>query len=188
MALKNRFTSKKLLASIVILLVLVVAGFYYHASRPNKGSGVIPTKDTAANVTAHTKQDTSTTTADSSTATPAESAKNSPGVTQGSTSLKAPDGTFVSNHRVSLSGSPQQKSEQSVCNTTPGATCYIKLTKDSITKTLKEQTTDSSGATYWSWNIDDAGLTVGTWQVSAIAILNGQTKTTPDGIDLVVQP
>src|SRR6202011_3279223 len=40
--------------------------------------------------------------------------------------LVTPYGTFVSNHHPTLSGSPGP-SEESVCNTTPGATCYIEF-------------------------------------------------------------
>lgn len=102
--------------------------------------------------------------------------------------LVEPTGTFVSNHRVSLSASPDQKKEQSTCNTTPGASCYIRIVKSSVTRTLAAQTADSTGAVIWSWDIDNSGLTEGSWEVTAVATLNGQTKTATDPIRLEVRP
>lgn len=104
------------------------------------------------------------------------------------TQLITPYGTFVSNHNPGKDGSPT--SEQSVCNTNPAAICYIKFTKDGITKTLQPQAADSSGVVYWSWDVNNAkdiGLTAGSWQVSAIASLNGQTKSSDDVVPLEIQ-
>lgn len=100
--------------------------------------------------------------------------------------LKAPSGTFVSNHRPSLSGSSSQ--EQSVCNTTPGANCYIQFTKGNLVKTLPVQTVGSSGSVYWNWDVQSAGFSPGPWQITAIASANGQTLTTQDSQPLEVQP
>jgi len=101
--------------------------------------------------------------------------------------LIAPSGSFVSNHHPSLSGSPAPNTVTSVCNTTPGATCQITFTMDSVTKSLPSQTVDSGGSTYWTnWKLQDVGLTAGSWKVNAIASLNGQTKTASDAMSLVV--
>jgi hypothetical protein len=100
--------------------------------------------------------------------------------------LKEPFGDFVSNHHPNLSGSPAPSEEASVCNTTPGATCYIKFTQGSVTTKLPAQKTDSSGAAYWSWDVKKAGLTKGDWYIEAVATLNGQTKSTKDQLNLSI--
>lgn len=99
-----------------------------------------------------------------------------------------PSGNFVSNHHPNLSGSPAPSLEQSVCNTTTGATCQITFTKDGITKSLDSTPTDRGGAAYWSWDIKSLGLSVGSWKVTATTTLNGQTATASDTQTLDVQP
>lgn len=112
----------------------------------------------------------------------------SSGTSSTSAPLKDPFGNFVSNHRPNLSGYPAPNEIQSICNTTPGATCQINFTKDGVTKSLPSQTTDSEGATYWAWKLQDIGLTQDTWQIQAKATLNGQVKAANDALDLVVSP
>lgn len=102
--------------------------------------------------------------------------------------LTAPQGNFVSNHHPNLGGTPAPNTEQSVCNTTPGAACEIIFTKDGVTKTLQAQATDSGGAAYWSWKLQDVGLTPGSWQVNAKASSGSQTLSTPDAMNLEVAP
>ena len=97
-----------------------------------------------------------------------------------------PTGNFVSNHHPNLSGSPAPNQIQSICNTTPGATCQIIFTKDGVTKQLPAQKTDSGGATYWTWKLQDIGLTAGSWHVQAKATLGTQTKTADDAMNLEV--
>jgi len=98
--------------------------------------------------------------------------------------LLQPTGNFVSAHK----NVPSTTSLSSVCNTTSGATCQITFTNGSVVKSLSSQTTDSTGAAYWnSWKPSDLGLTSGSWQVQAVAILNGQTKTSTDAMNLEIQ-
>lgn len=99
--------------------------------------------------------------------------------------LTDPTGTFISNHRPSLSNSA---AIESVCNTTRGAKCNIILTKGGVTKSLGEKATDADGAVYWSWNLQEKGITEGTWEVTAVATLNGETKSVKDPISLEVKP
>lgn len=101
------------------------------------------------------------------------------------TSLVAPYGSFVSNHKPGQNGS--DLTELSQCITTPGASCRITFTLDGITKTLANQTVDSSGSTFWEWNVNDAGLTKGSWTITALSSLNGQTKSTTDQLKLDIQ-
>lgn len=102
--------------------------------------------------------------------------------------LRKPSGTFVSNHEPNLSGKPAPNLIESVCVTTPSATCVITFTKDGVTKSLPEQTADAEGATYWTWKLQDHGLTEGDWQVQAQATLGDQEESATDPIKLKVQP
>jgi hypothetical protein len=113
--------------------------------------------------------------------------RNSDGSTPSKT-LFAPSGNFVSNHNPNMSGKPAPNLIQSVCVTTPGATCTITFTKDGTTKSLPNQTADGEGATYWDWKLQDIGLSAGEWKIQAKATLNGQTKTTDDPLNLRVAP
>jgi len=98
--------------------------------------------------------------------------------------LYAPYGAFVSNHTPGAGGSPT--TEDSVCNTTPGAKCYIKFTKDGTTSQLPTQLVGSDGSTRWSsW--EATTLSSGSWTITAVATLNGQTKTTQDQTPLIIK-
>jgi hypothetical protein len=96
-----------------------------------------------------------------------------------------PSGSFVSNHKASLSSGQAQSS---TCTTTPGATCQITFTKDGVTKVLQLQTTDRGGTAYWSWAPQSINLTTGSWKIEAIARLNGQVRTASDALNLEVSP
>jgi hypothetical protein len=100
----------------------------------------------------------------------------------------APSGSFVSNHRPNLSGSPSPNLEESVCITTPGAQCQIVFTKDGITKKLPIQTVGSNSTTIWGWTLSQIGLTAGKWQVIANASSDSQSKSTIDSLPLEVSP
>jgi hypothetical protein len=100
--------------------------------------------------------------------------------------LYSPYGAFISNHHPNLSGHPAPSSESSVCNTTPGATCYIKFTNGSLTTKLPSRVADSKGSAYWSWDVKTAGLTAGNWTVTAVASLNGTVKSTQDPMQLTI--
>lgn len=103
------------------------------------------------------------------------------------TTLMVPFGNFVSNHRPSLSGPAATHQEQSVCNTTSGASCFIQFSNGEVTKKLDAQSTDSNGSAYWTWDVAQSGLSPGSWTITAVASLNGQTQTAQDSIPLVVQ-
>lgn len=114
------------------------------------------------------------------------SSASSSGNSSSNAVLFTPTGSFVSNHHPNLSGSPAPNTMSSVCNTTPRATCKITFTKDGSTKELPAHTVDANGSAYWNWKLQDIGLTAGTWKITAVASLNGQTKTASDAMDLVV--
>jgi hypothetical protein len=105
------------------------------------------------------------------------------------TTLLAPSGAFVSFHDPSISGSSTPNQLQSSCISTPGASCTIEFTNNTgVTESLPSQVIDGTGHTTWSWKVQDLGLTVGSWKITAIATLNGQSKSTNDTIGLNVQP
>jgi len=91
-----------------------------------------------------------------------------------------PTGQFVSSHPAGKS-----MDEQSACITTPGASCYIQFTQGNVLRTLQPQLTDANGGAIWNWNT--SYLNSGNWQVSAVATLNGQTKTASDTTPLTIQ-
>lgn len=99
-----------------------------------------------------------------------------------------PYGSFVSNHRPSVSGTTAPSSMQSVCSGTPGAKCYISFTQGNETRKLPEQTIANDGSTIWDWDINSAGITTGTWEIKAVSTLNGKTETAGDTLKLEVQP
>ena len=99
--------------------------------------------------------------------------------------LIAPYGALVSNHRPGQNGG--NAIEQSECITTPGAICIIQFTQNGVTKTLADQTTDSTGTTIWTWDANKAGLTSGDWQITATAKLGSQIKSTIDKLSLEIK-
>jgi hypothetical protein len=171
---------------IVAVAVLEATNTTHIFHRPKAVSDVIKsTNPAASNHQSNSSSDNQPASNSSSTQTD----KSTTAVSDSSAPLVPPYGSFVSNHRPSLSGSggvPSQ--EQSVCTTTPGATCYIKFSQNGAVKTLSAQTTDSKGAAYWNWDVKASGFTTGSWTITAVAGLNGQTKSTTDSLDLVVNP
>ncbi|HSW85275.1 MAG TPA: hypothetical protein VLF79_01510 [Candidatus Saccharimonadales bacterium] len=145
----------------------------------------LTTKDSGSNKQVVTKTQSSSN--NSAAQSNTEISKN-PSVTGSSSStnltLIEPYGQFVSNHRP---GQNSPTDEVSICDTTPGANCYIKFTAaDNSTSTqLPVQTAGSDGSTSWAWNSNI--LTNGKWQVTAIASLNGQTKSATDPTLLEIQ-
>lgn len=124
---------------------------------------------------------------------PEEQAQTSPGGKKkpdgaASKTLRAPSGDFVSNHEPNLDGDPAPDTLESVCVTTPGASCTISFKQNGIIKTLPAQMTDAEGAAYWNWKLQDYGLTTGEWIIVARATLGDQTKTSEDSLKLTVKP
>jgi hypothetical protein len=164
---------------IAVLEVTNVTHFFHQQAK----SGTIPTVPAAK----AKKQ-----AASKNTSTASNSDKNAGAIqrgtpTDGSAPL-TPFGSFVSNHRPNLSGSPAPSQEQSVCNTTPGATCYIQFTQNGVVKKLAPQVANADGVTSWTWDVKTAGFTEGNWEITAIATLNGQSSSAKDTLSLSVQP
>jgi hypothetical protein len=146
-------------------------------------------------ITAHTNSGSPINSTDGSTPQSASSNAESdstngsvsPTPTDSNHTLIAPFGNFVSNHYPGQNSSPT--TESSVCNSTPGAKCYIKFTNSAgQTTQLPTQSVDSHGSTSWYWDIHkDAHLNTGQWQVTAVATLGNQIKSTDDTLKLAVQ-
>ena len=184
---RNLFRKKPFLVVFAVLLLAIVAlaaleltntTHFFHT--PKTVSGPIP-------VISHktTPQSVNTSSANTKGANTSTDTTSSTGPAVNSAVLAAPSGIFVSNHHPGQNGTPL--TEESTCTTTPGASCYIKLTQAGIVKTLPPQSTGDSGGASWDWSIGQAGLGSGSWQVEAVATLGSQTKTTVDPVSLEVQ-
>lgn len=179
--MKKKKNQKILIVIAALLLIAVVALTWPNNGRNKSTQGSGATTPSSSSQSTSLPPTTPETTPASSTKQPTPSS----GVTA---SLIAPTGSFVSNHHPNLGGSPAPNQEQSVCNTTPGATCNIEFTKSGVVKSLGSKITDSSGATYWTWTLQGIGLTQGSWKIVAVATLNGQTRTAEDALAIDVQP
>jgi cytoskeletal protein RodZ len=169
-----------LLAVVVLIIALLELTNTTHVFHAEKASSPNPTHAVTASPDTKGEPSPSSPVSSSKTSAADSTASNQP--------LISPQGTFVSNHRPNLSGSPRPNSIQSSCVTTPGVVCLISFTKGSIVKSLPAQKTDGGGGTYWSWKLQDVGITEGTWHISVKATIGSQSKVTEDSIDMVVSP
>ncbi|MCL4357663.1 hypothetical protein M1512_02075 [Patescibacteria group bacterium] len=171
---------QKILISIAFIILAVAIGvvsYYSFASKKTytstapatpKSPPAIKSKGTNSS---NSQQAPTTIT---NTQTSPSSAKSAPSSNQVSGSLETPYGQFVSNNSPSMGSY-----EESECETTPGASCYIDFVSSSgKTISLQTETTNSQGVAAWSWYVSSQmGFGPGTWNIQAIASLNGQTKT-----------
>lgn len=193
--LARLFSSKITRLSGLILLLLAVAFIVLELTntinvfRSQSVPAVIPTHSPSSLKSSGSQSSSQAGSAGSSSS----STKSTlPSANSSSALLIAPYGDFVSNHNPGApdqSGNPTPTSETSVCETTPGASCYIRFTNSNgQTTQLPSQTTGSDGSTSWSWDVKkDANLTKGAWRITAVATLSGQTKSTSDSAELTVQ-
>lgn len=178
---------------IVTLVILIVVGFgFWYLNRPTRKTTLtIPSTGGSNSSQSQSSNNssgaTTSTQAANNSYTAQEADKSAAGAapTNNNLSLVAPSGSFVSNHYPGQNGS--SNAETSTCNTTPGASCYIKFVNGGLTRTLETKTADSNGSVIWSWNLNDAGFTSGSWQITAIASSGSQTKSVNDSQALVVQ-
>lgn len=182
------FKKKRWIAlAILLVAVLIMAGleltnttYVLHKKKvPDTIPAKIPSKKSDTG-----KKSSSSKSTGSSSSTNNESDKNAAPGGGASGVLIQPFGTLVSNHFPGKNGTSTK--EQSTCNTTPGAKCYIQLKNVSTGKVtrLTEQTVDGNGTAFWEWDANT--LTSGTWEVTAVASLDGQTKSVTDSIKLEV--
>lgn len=161
-----------------LAVLIIAAGLFTWLRTPTK-TATIPT------ISPSTQTKTNSSSTSKAQTGSSETPKSTPPAAASTAPLLSPYGSFVSNHHIPLGSSPVI--EQSTCNTNPGAACYIKFSKDGVVRNLATQTTDASGVTSWTWDVQQAGLTQGSWQITAIASLGSQTKTTNDSLNLEIQ-
>ncbi len=195
---KNTSSKKKYLAGsafALFIVIAIIAGlelsntthlFHKKSSQPISASAYTKGEPSTSSSKSSMTTNSTSSTSNSTSSEPGDQKSSSGGGSSADTTLLVPSGDFVSNHSPNLSNSPAPNEISSVCTTTPGATCTITFTKDGVTKSLPQQTTDRGGSTYWDWKLQTVGLTVGTWQINAVATLNGQTKSAADAINLNV--
>lgn len=169
-------------AIFLAILLIVFLGFVIFVS--NRASNRVPAKPTNTTGISNTYSQATTTKPVAPTSSPATTKASSASQSKSSGDLVAPYGGLVSNHKPGQNGS--NFAELSQCITSPGAKCYIRFTQGGRVINLPEKTADSNGAVFWEWNVKDIGLTSGKWSASAVATLNGQTKTTTDQLALEV--
>lgn len=182
-----------LLVAAIIVGIVIMVGLHNQTQSSTKVIPVQPHKTTNMTHQGANAQPTSTS-KNQATANQNTGASSSSDTTQALSNspqaaiLNAPSGAFVSNHNPDLTGKPYPSEEASSCNTTPGASCYIKfIGSNGQVKSLPAQITNNTGSTQWIWNVNGAGFTVGEWQIVAVATLNNNTKSTTDPIKLNVQ-
>ncbi|MCL4358040.1 hypothetical protein M1512_04090 [Patescibacteria group bacterium] len=177
--------------TVAIAMVLTGSLLYRHYNnKPNINSKVIKTIKSSPKTSSspNNPKTSANTSGSANNGSSSISTDNSANSSSGHANLIAPSGIFVSNHNPDLSGYPYPSEEASTCNTSPGASCYIKFVgPNGQVKSLPTQTTNSSGSTSWTWDVYSSGFTVGKWQITAVVSLDGTTKTTTDSMDLNVQ-
>lgn len=173
--------------AIILLLVVVLLGVVVSIVllRPTTKNTDVKTIPETSNKTNSSTKSTSSATSDTQPKSTDSVKESSASQTNTSSALIPPFGSFVSNHYPGQNGSDNK--ELSQCNTSPGASCYIKFTQGATIRTLPVKTADQSGSIYWEWNIADANLTSGKWTIEAVATLGNKTETTTDQIKLEVQ-
>ncbi len=174
------------LAGVVVLTTLELTNTtHIFTKETNTGSSNIPAESPNESIIDSNENDQNDTQSptDSGNSMP-QSDKNNTPQTSGA-ELIAPFGNFISSHSLSLSD-PYAANQESVCNTTPSASCKIEFKKNEITKTLEPKKADSNGSVVWNWNPEKAGLTEGSWQIIVTAQLGNDTKITTDTVTLEV--
>lgn len=176
------------LAAVLAMLEFTNTTHLFHAApakdfetQPNKPGRTVNSTTKGEDTLSNAKKNDNT--ANQTAPLPEDTKQNNttPGITG---ELIIPtNSTFVSNHR------PQGNSDdlQSVCNTSPGATCQMNFTNGGTTKSLPAQATDRGGAAYWTWKPSQIGLTPGTWTIQATATAGSQSKSATDTISLEVK-
>lgn len=164
-----------LLAGLVTILeVTNTTTLFHNEPEPAAGPGTLEKGRNTTSTPAENKNETNSSSKEPTTEDP----QPTPG-----TPPKTPVGNFVSSHYAGLGDT-----EQSTCNTTPGANCTITFTKDGVAKSLPIKKADGEGSVIWVWKPSDIGLTVGSWKVTAVASVGDQQTTAEDAIALEVSP
>lgn len=179
--------NKKTLAIIFGLLILVIAtgGYLYLSQKkspePSTNAAIAGRKDKTSHSTNNivSVQAKGGQHVSENAGKQATGPMNTPGA-----SLTPPTGEFVSNHSPSLSSNTAN--ESSVCNVTPGATCFIQFINNGTIESLPPETAGSSGSVDWNWKLQNLHIIAGTWTITAVASKNGQTMSSNDSLNMTV--
>lgn len=170
-------------ASVILVGSIVVLSFIWHwftNDNSNPSLGTSNTTPKATSIDKAIKKPAGTTTESSGPKNP----------TASGTSSSSPSGTLVAPYRVTYASNHTPTSagdtELSSFTTTPGASCRIEFTKEGVIRSLQTKPADSNGTVVWYWKPSQVGLTAGSWKITAVATLNGQTKSSSDLILLQV--
>ncbi len=173
--------------SFFVVTGLVLGWYFSHQSKPFIPAPTDEQKRSAAAQNDSTRKDRNT-----PSSSIGNSSKDAPKTSTSSPNSSIvpakPEGTFVSNHRPNINGSPAPSTEVSVCHTTPGTQCVIEFSRDEITVSLPTQVVNMDGNTSWNWDIKQLGLTPGEWTITAKAINGSHTSITTDPMMLTVLP
>lgn len=172
MKITNKKSYKIPIILAVLLIIIGTGTIFFFVYKGNSNENFTTTRESGGGITSgkEAKKDS-----DKSTPTP-----------DTDITPTTPIGTFVSNHRPNLSGSPAPNTMTSTCSTTPGSKCTIEFTKGNITKSLPNKIADGNGNISWDWELQDVGLTVGEWQVTAVASNGNNIAKASDSIPLIV--
>lgn len=192
---KPQKRSRLSLIITIILLVLVAAAIsYYYFQKKAADQRQQQYGSSTTTPTENVSTPSSSTTSSSSSGGSITSSKDASTSTTTAPSIdtsvtpQTPVGTFVSNHRPNLSGSPAPNTMNSTCRTTLGAVCTISFTNGETTVSLPEKTTDANGNVSWDWKLQDINIGKGSWTVKAVAKNGSKTAESTDPIKLEVGP
>lgn len=201
MKIKKRNSSRKkillTIAVVVAIFAITGAGYYYwrqkQASDRQEQYGsktTNPTENVPKPSSSTQKNDSSSSsgTSTGSVTSTKDGAQPSASPVDGSVTPSSPVGTFVSNHRPNLDGSPAPNTINSTCRTTAGVICFIEFSNGNVTRSLPEKQTDGNGNVSWDWRLQDINLSEGTWTIKAIAKNGTKTASSKDPVNLEVGP
>jgi hypothetical protein len=109
-----------------------------------------------------------------------------PTTAPGADALLPPTGTFLSSHRLSLSGAGAPGNARSVCRTSPGAKCWLTFSKDGKNVSFLARTVGDDGVASWDWSPADIHLTAGHWDVTVTAERGSEQQVVDEAIGLDV--
>lgn len=180
----NRSGRKKVWVIVLVVIVIGAVAIFAYLKFGHNNKSTVANPDTTQESKINNKQQDVALTQNNNK----QLTENSNSNESSSQTVKAPSGTFVSNHRPNLDGDPAPSSINSVCSTSVGAKCEIRFSKDGVVKSLESKVVGSDGFVSWDWTVQDLSLTVGTWQIEAFAQLGESSTSTKDQIPLEVEP
>ncbi len=182
---KKSWRSKALLWTVVALVMFggSAGAWVWHKHRQH--TAAVTANTSHINATQKNGKSTSSSTQQSSQPSATQTNKNPTPSDTDNQSLESPGtySSFASSHSVT-SGTL----ENTVCITTPGASCTVEFKQGDVVKSLPAQSTDSTGSAYFYWTPGKVKLSPGNWSIILKVTLNGASKTAQDNITLQVAP